>query len=206
MAKIYIIGVGPGSIDYLIPAARSRIEEADCLIGAKRVLSQFRYPDKKKLRLEGNFKEVGAYIKKNKAREKIVILVSGDPGLYSFLRQAQLILKKREYAVIPGISTLQLAFARIGESWQDAKVISIHGRPLSNLAEEAEASGKVFLLTDRKFPPQRVAEYLLKLGLENRRAIVLENLTYPHERIVRTNLKELSGMKGFGLCVMIIEK
>jgi precorrin-6B methylase 1 len=47
---------------------------------------------------------------------------------------------------------------------------------------------------------------LLEKGVENRRAIVMENLTYPDERIVDTDLKSLSGMEGFGLCVMIIKK
>ncbi len=206
MAKVYIIGAGPGSIDYLIPAARREIEKADCLIGAKRILSQFCYPDKKKKYLEGHFKEVSSYIKKNKGRERIVILVSGDPGLYSFLRQVQLILKKKEYAVIPGISTLQFAFARIGESWQDTKIISVHGRSPENLAEQIQASCKVFLLTDSKFSPQKVAAHLLKGRINNRRVVVFEHLTYPDERIIETDLRSLSKMRGFGLCVMIITK
>lgn len=206
MAKVYIIGAGPGTIDYLIPAAIREIEKADCLIGAKRILSQFCYPDKKKKYLEGHFKEVSSYIKKNKGRERIVVLVSGDPGLYSFLRQVQLILKKKEYSVIPGISTLQLAYARIGESWQDTKIISVHGRPPNNLVEEVEASTKVFLLTDPKFPPQKVAAHLLKGKISNRRVVIFENLAYLDERIVKTDLRSLSKMKGFGLCVMIITK
>lgn len=206
MAKVYIIGMGPGTVEYLFPAAKREIEKADCLIGAKRVLSQFCYPHKKKIYLEGHFKEVSSYIKRNKGKERIVLLVSGDPGLYSFLRQVQLILKKKEYLVIPGISALQLAFARIGESWEDAKIISLHGRPPGNLAEEVKTSAKVFLFTDRKLPPQKVAGYLLKLGVRNRRAFVFENLAYPDERIVKTDLKNLSRMRGFGLCVMIIKK
>ncbi|MDP2912954.1 MAG: precorrin-6y C5,15-methyltransferase (decarboxylating) subunit CbiE [Candidatus Omnitrophota bacterium] len=206
MAKVHIIGAGPGAIDYLIPAARREIEKADCLIGAKRILSQFCYPDKKKMYLEGHFNEAGSYIKKNKDRKRIVVLVSGDPGLYSFLRQVQLILKKEEYAVIPGISALQLAFARIGESWQDAKIISLHGRGKGNLAKELKDCGKAFLFTDAKFPPEKIAGYLLRNGIKNRRAIVFEDLTYPSERIVDTDLKALSSERGFGLCAMIIKK
>lgn len=206
MAKVHIIGAGPGTIDYLIPAAIREIEKADCLIGTKRILSQFDYPDKKKMYLEGHFKKVSSYIKKNKGKVRIVVLVSGDPGLYSFLQRVQLILKKKEYAVIPGISTLQLAFSRIGENWQDAKIISVHGRLPGNLAEEVRASARVFLLTDQKFPPQKVAGYLLKLGIKNRKTVVFEDLAYPHERTVKTNLRSLSKMRGFGLCVMIIIK
>jgi len=101
---------------------------------------------------------------------------------------------------------LQIAFSKIGESWQDAKIISLHGRPVNNLSEEIKAHPKVFLFTDAAFPPQEIAEYLLKEAVENRRAVVLENLTYLNERIIDTDLVNLSKMRGFGLCVMIIRR
>lgn len=204
--KVYVIGIGPGETDYLLPAAKREIEKAECLIGAKRVLAQFRYPDKKKIYLDGRYKEVISYIKNNKNRQKIAVLVSGDPGLYSFLGQVQPALKKEEYMVIPGISAMQFAFARIGEGWQDAKIISIHGRKAVNLAKEVKNSDKVFLFTDTRFPPQKIAGYLLDNGLENRRAIVFEALSYPNERIVEADLKTLSKKRGFGLCTMLIKR
>ena len=67
-------------------------------------------------------------------------------------------------------------------------------------------SSKVFLFTDQNFPPQGIAAYLLENGVENRRAIVMENLTYPDERFVDADLDLLTQMGGFGLCVMIIKK
>ncbi|MEK7376320.1 MAG: precorrin-6y C5,15-methyltransferase (decarboxylating) subunit CbiE [Candidatus Margulisiibacteriota bacterium] len=206
MNKVYIIGMGPGAIDYLLPVAKREIERADCLIGADRLLSLFPSPDKKKMQLEGRFKEAVSYIKKNKNKEKIAVLVSGDPGLYSLLGAIRRVLKKQEYAVIPGISALQVAFARIGESWQDAKIISIHGRSKNHLAKEIKAYDKVFLFTDAKFPPEKIAGYLLYNGIKNRRAIVFESLTYPNEKIVDTDLMALSNKKGLGLCAMIIMK
>lgn len=206
MAKVHVIGIGPGTIDYLLPVAKRAIEKADCLIGAGRFLSLFKHCDKKKMRLEGHFKEVILYIKKNKNKERIAVLVSGDPGLFSFLGQIRLALKREEYAVIPGISTLQLAFARIGESWYDAKIVSIHGRKRGDLVKEVKDSDKLFLFTDEKFPPQQIAGYLLNNGVKNRKAIVFEALGYPNERIVESDLSALSKKRGFGLCAMIIKK
>lgn len=206
MNKVCVIGVGPGAEEYLLPIVRKEIERADCLIGAKRLLSLFQDQNKENVYLEDNFKEVTSYIKENKDRKKIAVLVSGDPGLHSFLGNIQRFLKKEEYVVIPGISTLQVAFARIGENWQNTKILSIHGRKLTNLAKEIKENNKVFLFTDSEFPPQDVALYLLNEGIDNRRAIVFENLTYPNERIVDTDIKNLSKMKGFGLCVMVIKK
>ena len=204
--KVSIIGVGPGTVDYLLPIARKEVEKADCLIGASRILALFQYTSKKKILMEGHFKEAVSYIKKNKDRERIAVLVSGDPGFFSFLGLVEQALEKKDYVVIPGISTLQLAFARIGESWQDAKIISIHGKNLNNLEKAVRASGKVFLLTDLKFSPQNVAAYLLKRGIKNRKAVVFENLAYPNERIVETDLENISKVGGFGLCVMLIKK
>ncbi len=202
--KVYIIGIGPGSEDYLLPVAKKEIERADCLVGGKRLLSLFQHQDKEKIYLEGNFKEIICYIKENRAKKRIAVLVSGDPGLYSLLGQLSRVLKKEEYVLIPGISALQIAFARIGESWQEVKIISLHGRRLGNLAEEVKISPRIFLFTDSRLPPEQIAAYLLDKGVENRRAIVLENLSYPNERVVDTNLKGLSKAKGFGLCVMVI--
>lgn len=206
MHKIRIIGMGPGSQDYLLPIAKKEIENADCLVGAKRLLLLFTRLKKEKIYLEGHFKDAVLYLKKNRARKRIVVLVSGDPGLYSFLEQVKKNLKRQSYEVIPGISSLQVAFAKIGESWNDAKIISVHGRTLGDLARQVNASPKVFLLTDSRFPPCRIASYLLDSGTGNRRAIVFENLTYPQERIVDTDFKRLSKMKDFGLCAMIIKK
>ncbi|GFP31246.1 cobalt-precorrin-7 (C(5))-methyltransferase, partial [Candidatus Hakubella thermalkaliphila] len=99
-----------------------------------------------------------------------------------------------------------VAFARIGEVWQDAKIISLHGRKVDNLVTEVKAHGKIALFTDSNFPPSQIASCLLENDVENRRVVVCENLTYPDEKIVDTNLETLSQMRGFGLCVMIIEE
>lgn len=206
MNKVYIIGIGSGTEDYLLPIARREIEASDCLIGGNRALGLFRDLHKEEIPLKGNFKKVIPYLLKEREKKKIAVLVSGDPGLYSFLGVLSRFLKRDEYVVIPGTSTLQIAFAKIGETWEDATIISLHGRKIDDLAERVKESSKVFLFTDSNFLPGTIAENLLKDGVENRRAIVFENLTYPNEKIVDTDLRQLSKMEGFGLCVMVIKK
>jgi cobalt-precorrin-7 (C5)-methyltransferase len=206
MNKVYIIGIGAGTEDYLLPIARKEIESSDCLIGGKRALRLFQPLRKEERLLEGDFEQVIPFLLKEREKKKIAVLVSGDPGLYSFLGTISQVLRKEDYVVIPGISTVQIAFARIGERWEDATILSLHGRKMDDLAAKVENSKKTFLFTDRSFPPHKIAAHLLEKGVENRRAIVMENLTYSDERIVDTNLKSLTGMEGFGLCVMIIKK
>lgn len=203
MNKVYIIGIGPGSIDYLLPVAKKEIEGCDLLIGAKRLLLLFKYLGKEVIPLEENFDKIISYLNMRKEK-KIAFLVSGDPGLFSLLDRISKILNKEEYTVIPGISNISVAAARIGEMWQDFKIISIHGREIDNLAAQVENNSKVALFTDLRYTPEKVAKYLLSQGITERKVIVFENLTYPEERIVEVDLKTLSGMREFKLCLIFI--
>lgn len=204
--KVNVIGIGPGTQEYLLPIAKERIENADILIGAKRLLKLFRSLKKEKITIEGHFEQAVSFIKKYADKKRIALLVSGDPGIYSLLEMLSKKLERSDYEVIPGISSIQLAFARIGEAWRDAKIISLHGRKVNNLTAQIKDYAKVFLLTDRNFPPDKIAKHLLSEGIENRIAVILENLSYPDERIIKTDLKRLSRMNGWGLCSMIIKK
>ena len=205
MNKICIIGVGPGAREYVLPVALKRIKEADCLIGARRALDLFPEFKKEKVCFDGRLSQVIPYLKKHREDKKIAVLVSGDPGLYSLAQTIAKQFKNNEYDVIPGISSLQIAFARIGESWQDVLIISLHGRKINQgILGDIKNSSKVFIFTDTDFPPNALASFLLDEGIKNRRTVVLENLSYPDERIVDSDFKKLSRMKGFGLCVMII--
>ncbi len=156
--------------------------------------------------MEGHFEEAVPYVMENRGKKKIALLVSGDPGLYSLLGRLSRVLRREEYVVIPGISAVQVAFARIGEGWEDSEIISLHGRKIGNLAARVKASSKVFLFTDADFSPNKIAAHLLGKGIGNRKAIVFEHLTYLNERIVETDLEHLREMREFGLCVMIIRE
>ncbi len=206
MNKVYIIGIGSGTEDYLLPVARKEIESADCLIGGRRALRLFQPLHKEERLLEGDFEQVIPFLLKEREKKKVAVLVSGDPGLFSFLGMISKVLRKEDYVVIPGVSTVQIAFARIGERWEDATLLSLHGRRVDDLVTRVKNSMKTFLFTDPGFSPSKIASHLLERGVENRRAIIMENLTYPDERIVDTDLKTLSGMEASGLCVMIIKK
>jgi cobalt-precorrin-7 (C5)-methyltransferase len=204
MNKVYIIGVGPGSKDYILPVAKREIKRCDVLIGARKLLSSFKSLKKETVPLEGDFDNIISYIKERYREKRIGVIVSGDPGLYSLLGKISKAFNKQEYVVIPGVSTISVAAAKIGELWQDFKIISIHGRRIENIVNGVREHQKVALLTDPEFTPEKIANYLLSKGINNRCVIVFENLTYPDERIIETDLKSLSKMGDFGLCLMFI--
>ena len=179
----------------------------DVIIGASRILPLFKEA-KRTIILKGNYSKVLSYIQDNKDREKIVVLVSGDPGMFSFSKQITKTLDLAEYEVIPGISSLQLAFARIGESWEDACILSLHGRTKRGLYDAVSNNKKVFVFTDKKNTPASIASFLYKRGITKREIIILENLSLADERIIHTDINSLTNNKEetADLCVMIIKK
>ena len=167
MGKILIIGVGPGAREYVLPVALKRIKNANCLIGARRALDLFPEFKKEKICFDGRLSRVIPYLKKHREDKKIAVLVSGDPGLYSLAQTIAKQFKNNEYEVISGISSLQIAFARIGESWQDVKIISLHGRKISSgILSDIKNNPKVFIFTDADFPPNVLAAFLLDKGIK----------------------------------------
>lgn len=199
MGKIFVIGVGPGSEEFLTQAAKKAAENADVLVGGKSALALFPL-EKSKKAIDKNLDEVLKFIKKNQ-KKNIAILTSGDPGFFSI---SGLLLKKfpkEDIEVIPGISSMQHCFARIKETWQDAKFLSLHGRQIENLKHEIK-NKKVVILTDPKSTPDKVAKFLLKEG--NRRAVVCENLSSGRERVVESDLEGIARQRFSGNCVMVI--
>lgn len=208
MEKIYIVGTGPGSKDYLTPLAEKAISQADVLIGSQRLLSSFGGIKQKTLILKGNYSQAVRYIRENKGREKIAVLVSGDPGIFSFSKRIIRYLKQDEYVVIPGISSLQAAFSSIGEPWDDAYILSLHGRSKRGLYSAVLNHKKVFLFTDSSNTPSKIALFLLKKGITRRTVYVFNNLSQPNEEVIRANISSLikDTKKADGLCVMLIKK
>ena len=105
---------------------------------------------------------------------RVVVLASGDPLFYGIGAYLARQLGPETLSVIPHVSSVQLAFARCGESWQDAAVVSVHGRPLRGLAQRVNACDKVALLTDDVNTPAVIANYLLSFGMAEYRAFVGE--------------------------------
>ncbi|MEW5691701.1 MAG: precorrin-6y C5,15-methyltransferase (decarboxylating) subunit CbiE [Candidatus Hydrogenedentota bacterium] len=208
MRKVHIVGLGPGSRDYLTLKALKVIQKADVLIGARRHLSLFSKFKKKTIYLKENYSKVLKFILQNKDKKNLAVLVSGDPGIFSFSAQITKRLKPYEYEVVPGISSLQLSFARIGESWEDVIIFSLHGRTKRGLKDAVSGHKKVFLLTDKKNNPRDIASFLFRKGIRKRKVFVFKNLSLGDEEIIKTDVETIKDSKDNWneLCVMLIKK
>ena len=203
--KITVVGIGPGSPDYLLPIAKQAIENAQVLVGSKRALETFASGDVTTKVIGKDITDVMDFIQHKLNTQDVVVMVSGDPGFYSLLGALQSNFSSSQLSVIPGISSVQLAFARIGQLWHDANLISMHGREPSADCLKYEPNKKLGILTDFTYNPQNISHTLIAHGWPaNSQVWLCENLSYDNERIVASTLEETKVLEGFCHCVMVV--
>lgn len=204
--KIKVVGIGPGSPEYLLPVAKGIIDQARVIVGSKRSLETFAPPDAKQKVIGKNIEDVLAFIQLELTGQDVVVMVSGDPGFYSLLPALQHRFPIAVIEVIPGISSLQVAFSRMADYWQGALLLSMHGRTVTEEQLAYRAGKKLGILTDKENNPAFIASYLLTLGWPPAaKAAVCANLSYSDEEVMETTLQELSHREGYAHCVLLVK-
>ena len=121
--------MGPGAADQLTPAASAVLARAGCVVAAPRHANLAgTHPNV--IPLKG-IPETLDRVERELERGSVAILVSGDPGIYSLLPAIKRRWPGRALRVLPGIGSLQSLCAAAGETWDDAAILSGHGRPLT---------------------------------------------------------------------------
>lgn len=205
VAKIKVIGVGPGHPDYVLPIALRKIKESSMLIGGRRHLEI--YGDESQQLLLPITAKIDALIdeiEKVYELEDIGVIVSGDPGFYSFLRTLRRRFSEEELDVYPGISAIQYLFSKGALPWNDAYVASFHGRIEGTVQDIVSSHKKVALFTDGKHSPNWIVSKLKEGSIQGKKILVGENLSYDHERITKTTLEQWVDKDYDGLNVMVI--
>ena len=208
--KIYIIGIGPGSSEYLTKKAVDTVKMSDYTVGSTRAIDLF---DDVQNTIAFNVKELldtleeGVELAVN--GNTISILSTGDPGFSGVLNTVLRISDEKNFPkenieVIPGISSLQLAAARNYIQWDNANVMTFHGRENIEDILPVINNGKVTIaLPSRKV--KDMAQFLLDNGVEpSRKVVVCERLSYPDEQIVEATLKDIAQSEFTYMCIMVI--
>ena len=133
-----------------------------------------------------------------------VLVNYGDPLFYGVARYLGDRLTKDQYEVIPHVSSMQLAFARVKETWEDALLTNLAGRPLETVVDRIRTADKAGLFTSDEHTPARVARALLEQGIDYFRAFVCEHLGQPDERVTQAELADLAEMEFDPLNVLIL--
>lgn len=156
----------------LTDAVRQLVERATLLVGSDRHLGYFPNHPAPRLVL-GDFtpaiSEIRSQLAKGDTNSCIVVLVSGDPLFFGLGRLLLEELPREQLNFYPHVSAVQLAFSQIKVPWQDARVISAHGRSLEQLTQALQqGEEKIAVLTDGTNAPSAIARLLQSLELSSR--------------------------------------
>lgn len=201
MKPIKMIGIGDDGKNSLLPIYEEWIYESELLVGGNRQLAYFPDYQGETLPIEGGLSSLVERLQTE--TKKVVILASGDPlffGIGSYLSS------KLDLKIYPYLSSIQLAFAKMGERWQDAHLESVHGRTMKGLAQRIDGKSKVAILTDAENSPNKIAEYLLSFGMTEYEVFIGENLGGEDERVGWYQLQDVKEEEFSPLNVVILKK
>ncbi|KAF0995165.1 Cobalamin biosynthesis bifunctional protein CbiET [Geobacillus sp. TFV-3] len=171
MGTMKLIGVGADGQASLPDLYKRWIIESELLVGGERQLAMFPEYKGETIVIRRGLAELVERLRHE--TRNTVVLASGDPLFYGI---GSYLAGKLPIEVYPAVSSVQWAFAKMGESWQDAAFISVHGRPLTGLAQRIDGRRKVAILTDETNSPAAIARYLLEYGMTEYEAFVGEEL------------------------------
>lgn len=201
--KVHIIGIGDDGRDGLTASAKQIIEQAEVLFGGARTLAAVAHESAQRVEFKGDLESVVDKISSN-PDSRIVILATGDPLFYGTARYLCDRLGKDRFEVVPHVSSMQLAFARVKESWDEAYLTNLANQSLERVVERVRTAEKVGLFTTEETPPAAVANALLDRQIDYFSAYVCENLGSPDERVTQCELRELADQEFSELNVVIL--
>lgn len=203
--QVNLLALGGGTDATLTRQARHALLQAQCIVGASRLLQQLP---------EGGTVHRASATKPQKILEALqesgctqaAVVYSGDTGFYSGCRNLIPLLEKEKipYKVYPGISSVQLFAAALHRPWQDWTLVSAHGVQCDAVAAVMQG-GPAFFLTGGSLGVPQLCKQLTEAGLGELPVTVGENLSYPDEQIVTGTAAEMA-VRSFGpLCVLLAE-
>ena len=206
MAELFPVDlVGLHGGEWFGPAAGRAVAGATVLVGAPRHLASVAVPaDAEVLEvgpdLEGLLDRVA---ERREAGARVCILASGDPGVFGLGRLAEARLGTGALRVHPAPSSVSLAFGRAGLHWDDATVVSAHGRDPGPAVDAVLRQPKVAVLCSPATPPERLGQLLVDAGAPARDVVVASRLAETGEELWRGGIDDLAGGRFDPLSVVI---
>lgn len=203
--QVTVIGMGCGSEKLLTGEARDALRTAEFVIGTSRLLDLL--PDDCTAERVAEYRPdaiCAAIAERN--GQPCCVLYSGDSGFYSGTRGLLDRLQEQRIParVLPGISSVQVFAARLGQPWQSWRLISAHGVFCDAVAEVMHQT-PVFFLTGGKLTPRELCQQLKTAGLGSLSVTVGENLSYLGETIRTGTASQFAEQNFSPLSVMLCE-
>ncbi len=204
--KIPVLGIGGDGVAGLTLRARDLLAAAELVLGSDSALHLLPDLHAERFTIGPDLQIVLDTIKANLGKKRMVVVATGDPLFYGVARYLCDKIGKDHFDVIPHVSSMQLAFARVKESWEEAYLTDVGKRSLDDVLDRIRISETVGLFTSETHDPPTIARELLARGIDYFRAFVCENLGGPDERLTQGELAEIAGMEFDPLNVMILKR
>jgi len=223
MGKVFVVGVGPGSQDYITEIVRKIIVGADVVVGHKytlNIISNLIQDKKIHIITMEDQEKTYQQIKNELEGEILVVPFTGDVNFSESEVVDRLIEIFGEVEIIPGISSIQVAASKAKISLDKSKVITMHvtisieEKKLE--LQKAVVDGHNIILIPRPWPkdpkkhfmPSEIAFYLKKNGFDtsNIPVHVFESLTNGKDQTFSGSVQELEGKEFSDLSVMVISQ
>ncbi len=201
--KVHIVGIGDDGVDGMTAQARRLVEAADLLLGPESCATLLPTALRTRLESAAGLEDLVDRIEAA-GPKRVVVLASGDPLFYGTARYVCSRLGKDRFEVVPHVSSMQLAFARVKESWEDAFLANLAGQSIERVIDKVRSAETVGLFTSEQWPPAAVARALLDEGIDSFQAYVCENLGSPDERVTQGSLADIAKDSFGPLNVMIL--
>jgi precorrin-6Y C5,15-methyltransferase (decarboxylating) len=200
---ICIVGIGDDGVEGLTGSTVSIIKQADLLVGQSNLTESFQSyvgdtwdP--------GSDYETLALRLDSSVEQKIVVLAAGDPLFYGTARFLCDRIGKSRIRVIPNVSTMQLAFARVKENWDEAYLTDLGNQTIDHVVQKIRSAERVGIFTNSEKTPQALAASLLAARIDYFTVYVCENLGSPDERVTSGTLEDVAAQVFDSLNVMIL--
>lgn len=200
---IHVIGIGDDGLEAMPATVRQVIADAEVLLGTESTLALVPKSKAERHTISTDLNQLVDTLEKNSGR-RTALLVYGDPMFYGLARYVCDRLGKDRFVVVPHVSSMQLAFARVMESWEEAYLTDLAKHPLDAVVEKIRSAQKVGLFTTDQCAPADVARALLARHIDYFTVYVCENLGARDERVTRGTLAEIAGQQFSPLNVMIL--
>ena len=194
MVKISVVGIGLDGAAGLSKPVKEVVERATVLVGSKRHLGYFPHSSAEKIYLTNLKAEIDAIAKLDLTKHSIVILASGDPLFFGIGRLLLASFDAEQIQFFPHFSSVQLAFNRLKVPWQDASLISVHGRSTDELIKLfKQGKEKIAVLTDNNNNPAAIARLYRSLDLPVEYSFyICENLGDTTEKIRHFSAEQIT--------------
>ena len=201
--QVSIVSLGPGSRGAMTMDAQAAIRNADCLIGAQRMLDAVATPGQAQYSAIAP-QTIADFITAHREYRRFAVVMSGDAGFFSGAKKLLPLLKDCRTEVIPGLSSLVTLCARLQISYEDVFVVSLHGRD-HNIIPDVRAHRRVFALVGGENGIGQMCSALVQAGLGHVTVHVGQRLSYPDEKVISGTAQSLAEGTYESLSVALIE-